>query len=182
MKADGKECDVVMVGDKGRAQLRRTHAEYFTRSMTEVEAPGSFGLASAIASELIAAGATDYDAVAIMYNSYVNPAVYKQCYKLIKPFTGEGEDEPMMEYEFEPDVKSEVMDDLYEYALTSQIYHSFMDGATAEQSSRMSAMENASKNAGEMIDSLTLQYNRARQARITTELIEIISGAAALED
>lgn len=182
LKADGKECDVVMVGDKGRAQLRRTHAEYFTRSMTEVEAPGSFGLASAIASELIAAGATDYDAVAIMYNSYVNPAVYKQCYKLIKPFTGEGEDEPMMEYEFEPDVKSEVMDDLYEYALTSQIYHSFMDGATAEQSSRMSAMENASKNAGEMIDSLTLQYNRARQARITTELIEIISGAAALED
>ena len=88
----------------------------------------------------------------------------------------------MMEYEFEPDVKSEVMDDLYEYALTSQIYHSFMDGAAAEQASRMAAMENASKNAGEMIDSLTLKYNRARQARITTELIEIISGASALED
>ena len=64
-----------------------------------------------------------------------------QCYKLIKPFTGKGEDEPMMEYEFEPDVKSEVMDDLYKYALTSQIYHSFMDGAAAEQSSRMAAME-----------------------------------------
>ena len=58
-----------------------------------------------------------------------------QCCKLIKPFTGEGEDNPMMEYEFEPDVKSEVMDDLYKYALTSQIYHSFMDGAAAEQSS-----------------------------------------------
>jgi len=182
LQAEGKECDIVIVGDKGRGQLRRTHAEYFKRSMTEVESPGSFGLASAITSELIAAGATDYDAVAIMYNSYVNPAVYKQCYKLIKPFTGEGEDEPMMEYEFEPDVKSEVMDDLYEYALTSQIYHSFMDGAAAEQASRMAAMENASKNAGEMIDSLTLKYNRARQARITTELIEIISGASALED
>ena len=57
-----------------------------------------------------------------------------------------------------------------------------MDGAAAEQASRMSAMENASQNAGEMIDALTLKYNRARQSRITTELIEIISGAAALED
>ena len=85
------------------------------------------------------------------------------------------------EYEFEPDTKSEVMVDLYEYLLTSQLYHSFMDGAASEQSSRMAAMENATKNAGEMIDSLTLQYNRARQARITTELVEIISGAAALD-
>ena len=56
-----------------------------------------------------------------------------------------------------------------------------MENATSEQSSRMSAMENATKNAGEMIDKFTLQYNRARQARITTELIEIISGASALE-
>jgi len=88
----------------------------------------------------------------------------------------------MMEYEFEPDTKSEILVDLYEYALTSQIFHSFMDGAAAEQSARMAAMEGATKNAGEMIESLTLQYNRARQARITTELIEIISGAAALED
>mmetsp|Transcript_47059 Transcript_47059/g.142518 ORF Transcript_47059/g.142518 Transcript_47059/m.142518 type:complete len:89 (+) Transcript_47059:76-342(+) len=88
----------------------------------------------------------------------------------------------MMAYEFEPDIKSEIMVDLYEYLLTSQIFHSFMDGAAAEQSSRMAAMENASKNAGEMIHSLTLRYNRARQARITTELIEIISGASAIDN
>ena len=88
----------------------------------------------------------------------------------------------MMAYEFEPDTKAEIMVDLYEYLLTSQLFHSFMDGATSEQSSRMAAMENATKNAGEMIESLSLQYNRARQARITTELIEIISGASALED
>ena len=88
----------------------------------------------------------------------------------------------MMEYEFEPETKAEILDDLSEYMLASQIYYCFMDGAAAEQSSRMTAMENATKNAGEMIDSLTLVYNRARQARITTELIEIISGAAALED
>lgn len=86
-----------------------------------------------------------------------------------------------MEYEFEPDTKSEVLQDMYEYTLATQMYHALMENATSEQSSRMNAMENASKNAGEMIDSLTLLYNRARQSRITTELIEIISGAAALE-
>ena len=66
--------------------------------------------------------------------------------------------------------------------LSTQVYYCFMDGATSEQSARMAAMENATKNAGELIDKLTLQYNRARQARITTELIEIISGASALEE
>jgi F-type H+-transporting ATPase subunit gamma len=86
-----------------------------------------------------------------------------------------------LEYEFEPDNKSEILQDMYEYMLACQIYHAMMENATSEQSSRMNAMENASKNAGEMIESLTLLYNRARQSRITTELIEIISGAAALE-
>ncbi len=85
-------------------------------------------------------------------------------------------------YECEPESQEEILDDLHEYTLASHIFHSLMEGATSEQSSRMNAMENASKNAGEMIDSLQLQYNRARQARITTELIEIISGASALED
>lgn len=182
LSAQGKTCDIVVIGDKGRSQLRRIHGDLFIRSATEVQAPGNFNLASGLAAELIAAGAADYDAVCLMYNSYVNAAVYRQVYKVIKPFKGEGGDEPLMAYEFEPDTKSEILTDLYEYALSSQIFHSFMDSAAAEQSSRMSAMENASKNAGEMIDSLTLQYNRARQARITTELIEIISGAAALED
>ena len=72
--------------------------------------------------------------------------------------------------------------DLYEYYLSTEIFYGMMQGQTSEQSSRMSAMENATKNAGELIDKLTLVYNRARQARITTELIEIISGASALED
>lgn len=182
LDAQGKECDVMIVGDKGRSQMARAFPKKVTRAATEVVSPGNFNLAAALSSEIVAAGAADYDAVMIVYNSYVNAAVYKQYYKVIKPLTGEGEDEPMVNYEFEPDVKSEILTDLYEYLLTSQIYYCFMDGAAAEQSSRMTAMENASKNAGEMIDSLTLKYNRARQARITTELIEIISGASALED
>jgi len=178
----GKECDIVVVGDKGRSQMGRALGEHVKRAATDVVSPGTYDLAAALTSEIIAAGAADCDAVVLVNNSFVNSAVYKQVYKVISPMGGEGENEPMMAYEFEPDTKSEVIYDLYEFALTSQIYHSFMDGAASEQSSRMAAMENASKNAGEMIDSLTIIYNRARQARITTELIEIISGAAALED
>jgi len=179
----GKEFDIVVIGDKGRSQIKRLLGDHVTKTMTGVVSPGTYGLAAALASDIIAAGgASNYDAIVLMYNSYVNPAVYKQKYAVIKPLKWEGvEDEPLQEYEFEPDNKHEVLVDLYEYMLASQIYYCFMDGAAAEQSSRMAAMENASKNAGEMIDSLTLQYNRARQARITTELIEIISGASALE-
>jgi F-type H+-transporting ATPase subunit gamma len=182
LHSQGKDADIAVIGDKGRGQLRRVHGDKIKLSVTEVQAPGNFTLAAAIASELIASGAEDYDAIVIMYNAYKNAATYTQMYKVITPFKGEGEAEPLLAYEFEPDTKSEVLTDLQEYLLTSQIYHSFMDGAAAEQSSRMTAMENASKNAGELIGSLTLKYNRARQARITTELIEIISGAAALED
>jgi len=177
----GKEVDIVVVGDKGRSQMARSVPDYIRRTVTECQAPGNFTLASAIAAEVAAVG-KDYDAIMIVYNSYVNAAVYKQYYRIVKPLKGDGESEPMMEYEFEPETKAEILDDLSEYMLASQIYYCFMDGAAAEQSSRMTAMENATKNAGEMIDSLTLVYNRARQARITTELIEIISGAAALED
>jgi len=182
LEDQGKSADVAIVGDKGRGQLRRLHSKYIKLSLTEVQSPGNFTLAGAIASEIIANGAADYDAVVIFYNAFKNAATYNQMYKVIKPFSGEGEDEPLLAYEFEPDTKSEVLVDLQEYLLTSQIYHSFMDGAAAEQSSRMAAMENATQNAGEMIDKLTLKYNRARQSRITTELIEIISGAAALEE
>eukprot|EP00538_Stauroneis_constricta_P000887 CAMPEP_0119547756 /NCGR_PEP_ID=MMETSP1352-20130426/1807_1 /TAXON_ID=265584 /ORGANISM="Stauroneis constricta, Strain CCMP1120" /LENGTH=308 /DNA_ID=CAMNT_0007592777 /DNA_START=26 /DNA_END=952 /DNA_ORIENTATION=+ len=178
----GKESDIVIIGDKGRGQLRRTHGEHIVRSMTDVVAPGNFSLACGLATEIAAAGANDYDAVCIIYNEFVNAAVYKQMYKVIVPYgkLPEG-DELLPAYDFDSD-KPDAMGDLFEYMVASQLFHSFMDGATSEQSSRMTAMENASKNASEMIDSLTLRYNRARQARITTELIEIISGASALDD
>ena len=108
-------------------------------------------------------------------------ATYTQQYTVIKSFEATGENESLAQYEFEPDVKDEVLVDLGEYLLCSQLYQGLMESAASEQSARMAAMENATKNAGEMVDALTLQYNRARQSRITTELIEIISGAAALE-
>eukprot|EP00527_Entomoneis_sp_CCMP2396_P003090 CAMPEP_0198138740 /NCGR_PEP_ID=MMETSP1443-20131203/2122_1 /TAXON_ID=186043 /ORGANISM="Entomoneis sp., Strain CCMP2396" /LENGTH=313 /DNA_ID=CAMNT_0043800649 /DNA_START=69 /DNA_END=1010 /DNA_ORIENTATION=- len=181
--AQGKECDIIVIGDKGRSQMKRSVGDLITRSATDIVSPGTFNLACGLATEVLEAGGKDYDAILIVYNSFVNAAVYKQAYKVITPLkaeTIEGDD-VLGNYEFEPDDKAEGLEDLYEYLLASQLYHSFMDGACSEQSSRMTAMENASKNAGEMIDALTLKYNRARQSRITTELIEIISGASAID-
>ncbi|KAG7346595.1 ATP synthase F1 subunit gamma [Nitzschia inconspicua] len=182
LNAQGKDADVVVIGDKGRSQLRRFVPEKITRSATDIIGPGTYTLASALAAELITAGAAEYDAVVMVYNSFVNAATYKQMYKVVIPLTAGTEDGGALgTYDFDSD-KMESMADLYEFMLSTQVYHCFMDGATAEQSARMTAMENASKNANEMIDKLTLQYNRARQARITTELIEIISGASALDE
>lgn len=182
LNAQGKDADIVVIGDKGRAQLRRFMPEKITRSATDVVSPGTYALASALTSELVAAGAADYDAVVLIYNSFVNAATYKQKYKVVLPLTAGTEDGGALStYDFDSD-KMESMADLYEFMLSTQLYHSFMDGAASEQSARMTAMENASKNANEMIDSLTLRYNRARQSRITTELIEIISGASALDE
>merc|ERR1712050_128508 len=82
-------------------------------------------------------------------------------------------------YSFEPSIY-EVWDDLHEYYYATVIHSAYLQGAVSEQSSRMNAMESASKNAGEMLEKINLQYNRARQAKITTELCEIISGASAV--
>jgi len=176
-----KEFDIFVIGEKGRSQMRRLFADRIVTSATDIVAPGTFSLASGLANEIsnVFKG-KDYEAIVIIHNHYVNPALYQQQYKVIRNLASEGElGEPLMQYEF--DDKKEVMADMFEYMIASQIYTIYMDAAAAEQAARMAAMENATKNAGEMINSLTLKYNRARQTRITTELIEIISGASALE-
>eukprot|EP00968_Pinguiococcus_pyrenoidosus_P007651 scaffold517_cov255-Pinguiococcus_pyrenoidosus.AAC.25 len=174
----GKSYKVLVFGEKGRAQLRRLFPESMAGAITDAEAPHNFSTAAAVAKLAAKEGV---DATHIVYNEFVSAISYTTRLATLAPLLKEGEAEPMPEYEFEPDNKNEIMVDLYEYLLTSKIYYGLMESATSEQSSRMNAMENASKNAGELIDKLTLQYNRARQARITTELIEIISGASALE-
>merc|ERR1740133_7678 len=189
LDAQSKQADVCVIGEKGRGQMQRMlTGNQIKRTCTDVVAPGNYTMASALSTELIKAGAeTDYDAVIMVYNSYKNAAVYNQMYKVITPLKtggeeseGGGSNEALAGYDFDSE-KAESMSDLYEFIISTNLYHSFMDGAAAEQSARMTAMEGASSNAGEMIDKLTLQYNRARQSRITTELIEIISGASALE-
>ncbi|CAM9360984.1 unnamed protein product [Discosporangium mesarthrocarpum] len=178
LEAEGKEATLLVVGEKGRSQLARLFPTSIDRSCTDALTPMQFSMASAVTTEALK---NDFDGLHIVYNVFKSAISYETSIKSLPSLT-KTEEEPMVEYEFEPDTKDEVLADLYEYLLASQMYHSLMEGATSEQSSRMNAMENASKNAGEMIDSLTLIYNRARQSRITTELIEIISGASALDD
>lgn len=173
----GKSYKIFVLGDKGRSQLRRQFGDHFVGTATERVMPYSFELASSIASDLESG---EYDAVHLMYNEFKSAIAYTPSVKSIKPLL-DPTDEFLYPYEIEPENDPETLQNFYEYTLASQVYYGMMENATSEQSSRMSAMENATKNAGEMIDKFTLQYNRARQARITTELIEIISGASALE-
>jgi ATP synthase F1 gamma subunit len=173
----GKSYKLFVCGDKGRSQLRRQFGDNFVGTATERAMPYSFELASAISTDLESG---EYDAVHLMYNKFKSAIAYIPSVQTIKPLL-DSTDEFLYPFEVEPENDPETLQNFYEYTLATQVYYGMMENATSEQSSRMSAMENATKNAGEMIQKFTLQYNRARQARITTELIEIISGASALE-
>lgn len=181
LEGSGKSMDLVVWGEKGRSQLRRVAGDSIVSAATDAEYPATFATVGCVASE-VASLAPDYDGVHIIFNKFESAIAYTTSMQSLISLSGEGDAEPMMTYEFEPDTKSEVLQDLSEFMIASQLYYSVLDGAAAEQSARAAAMENASKNAGELVESLTLQYNKARQTRITTELIEIISGASALED
>lgn len=179
VRLDGakKDYEIFVLGDKGRAQLRRLYGEKFIGSATEREIPYTFDLACALTQETLNG---EYDAVHLIYNEFVSAIAYTPSIKTIKPLL-DTTSPFLYPFDVEPENDPETLQNFHEYTLATQLYHSLLENATSEQSSRMNAMENASKNAGEMIDKLTLQYNRARQARITTELIEIISGASALK-
>lgn len=177
LTATGKEYSLFIVGEKGRAQMRRTHGDKIVGIATDRQMPYSFELACALTQDTMTG---EYDAVHLVYNHFKSAIVYTPSIKSIVPLKDPAS--PFLfDYEVEPSNDPETLQNFYEYTMATKMYHSLMDNATSEQSSRMTAMENASKNAGEMMNKLTLQYNRARQARITTELIEIISGASALK-
>jgi len=177
LQTEGKEFDLIVIGDKGRSQLRRSHGDRILVSAADRLTPYNFELASTLAQDALE---REYDQIHLVYNKFVSAIAYTTSVKSISPLLDPAA-EYLYEFEVEPEKDPETLQNFYEYTLGTQLYHSMMENATSEQSSRMNAMENASKNAGEMIDALNLQYNRARQARITTELIEIISGASALK-
>ncbi|KAJ8599640.1 hypothetical protein CTAYLR_005420 [Chrysophaeum taylorii] len=171
---------VIAVGEKGRTQLRRMVGPKLDVALTDLSMPFSFALAAQIAEK--AFEHENVGAILVAYNQFKSAISYIPTLTTITPFTLAGENETLQTYDFDPpEAKDTVLDNLYEYYVAAEIFYGLCEAATSEQSSRMQAMENASKNAGELIDKLTLLYNRARQARITTELIEIISGASALD-
>lgn len=183
LEAQGKETKYIGVGAKGTNALKRLFADRFICSCEDVQKNvWNFAQASAVAERLIA---TEPQSVFLVHNHYKSAISYETtAVRLVTKAETKSLDKAdwsraIDQYSFEPSV-FEMWDDLHEFYYASAIFGCMLDGIASEQSARMAAMGNASKNAGEMLDKLTLQYNKARQTKITTELCEIISGATAL--
>ncbi|KAM9467592.1 ATP synthase F(1) complex subunit gamma, mitochondrial isoform 2-T2 [Clarias gariepinus] len=173
----GKEVMVVNIGDKLRGLLYRTHGQHILINCKEVgRKPPSFSDASIIATELLDSG-YEFDQGSLIYNRFRSVISYKTSEKPLFSVDTVAGSENIGVYD---DIDADVLRNYQEFALVNIIYFGLKESTTSEQSARMTAMDSASKNASEMIDKLTLTFNRTRQAVITKELIEIISGAAAL--
>lgn len=173
------ETKIVCVGDKQRAILSRVYADNILLACNEVgRLPPTFAEASLVAQETVNSG-YEYQSGLVHYNKFKNAASYsQQTLPVIGAASLDVGDEALSAYD---ELDSAVLKDYSDFSLASQVFYAMLEGQASEQSSRMSAMEAASSNASDMIESLQLQFNRTRQAVITRELIEIISGAAALE-
>ena len=191
-EASGKKVMLLIVGRKGRDGLRRDYNPLIRDSLTEVGRRRlSFEEARDIAERiLVLYQEGGFDVCSIIYNRFRSAMTQIVTVQQIIPFapaaadqTGGAEPEVGVRagavYEFEPS-EEEILADLLPKNLAVQIYTALLENAASEQGARMTAMDNATRNAGDMIDRLTLNYNRTRQAVITKELIEIISGAEAL--
>ena len=124
----------------------------------------------------------EFDKCILFYNNFKNVITQiPQAQQIIpvKNDTTKTQKEDVLSYEFEPE-EDEILDDLLPKNISTQVFKAFLENAASEQGSRMTAMDNATRNAGELVDKLTINYNRSRQASITKELIEIISGAESL--
>ncbi|XP_013873680.1 ATP synthase F(1) complex subunit gamma, mitochondrial isoform X2 [Austrofundulus limnaeus] len=177
LSSAGKEVKVINVGDKLRGLLHRTHGEHILLNCKEVgRKPPNFSDASVIAAELLNSG-YEFDQGSVIYNRFRSVISYKMDQKPVFSNDTVASSESMGIYD---DIDADVLRNYQEFTLVNIIYLALKESSTSEQSARMTAMDSASKNASEMIDKLTLTFNRTRQAVITKELIEIISGAAAL--
>jgi F-type H+-transporting ATPase subunit gamma len=188
LQEQGKQIKLMCVGRKGRDALRR---EYGSLIEDTIEGVGrrrlEYAEAQAIAERLerlFEAGA--FDVCTIIYNRFKSAITQELTFRQLIPVSPgeveEGEaagEEVKAVYEFEPS-ETGILEELLPRNLAVQIYGALVENAASEQGARMTAMDSASRNAGDMIDRLTLTYNRTRQAQITRELIEIISGAEAL--
>jgi len=186
LQADGKTVKILCVGRKGYDQLRRIYGGLIIETITlrEVKQLG-FVNAQDIATKIIGLfDAGEFDVCTLFYSEF--QSVISQvptALQMIPANIPEAEEaeaaQTLAAYEFEPD-ETEILADLLPRNIAVQVFRALLENAASEQGARMSAMDSATRNAGEMIDKLTLTYNRTRQAQITKELIEIISGAEAL--
>ena len=183
--AQGKEVKILTVGKKGRDALRRDLGDHLVGhvDLSEVKKIG-YGDAQNIAQDVLNRfDAGEFDVATIFYAKFVNVVMQTPTAQQIIPakFDGEEGDDSAAStlFDYEPSEEA-VLADLLPRGVATAIFSALLENGASEQGARMSAMDNATRNAGEMIDKLTIEYNRSRQAVITNELIEIISGAEAL--
>jgi F-type H+-transporting ATPase subunit gamma len=180
--ADGKDVKILCVGRKGYEQLRRLYSKQIIETI-ELRGVRTIGFEQAdmIAKKIIALFNEGAFEVATLFFSRFKSVIAQipTGQQIIPPVSENGEAEPSASYEYEPE-EEEILTELLPRNLSVQIFRALLENAASEQGARMSAMDSATRNAGEMIRKQTLTYNRTRQAMITKELIEIISGAEAL--
>ena len=171
---------IFSIGEKGSGGMVRPFPDMLKFSITHIGTPYNYPTVMALAVN-IAQMSQDADKITVIYNEFKSAISYVIRHMELMPRKRflESMQFAKLYNQTLPD-KNTSNPALYELYLTSNIWVALLNNAASEQSARMNAMENASKNAGEILDKLRLQYNRARQARITTELVEIISGASAL--
>jgi F-type H+-transporting ATPase subunit gamma len=186
--SNGKQVKILCIGKKGYDLLRRNHSDKIIDFISLKEVKNvSFNEAELIGSNILKRFEEgEFDICKLFYSNFKSVISQIPLAQQLIPLAFEAEknsDEALLSdnsiYDYEPE-ESDVIEELLPLNLKVQIFQGLLENAASEQGSRMSAMDNATRNAGEMINKLTLQYNRTRQAIITKELIEIISGAEAL--
>ena len=185
LQGEGKKVKIITVGRKGNDQLKRLYGELIVwkTNFVDIKQVG-FAQANEIAEQVLARfDASEFDVATLFFGKFKNVVTQVPTAQRIIPAEApEGVAAPDLKgavYEYEPD-ENDILRALLPRYIGVQIFRALLENVASEQAASMSAMDNATRNAGEMIDKLTLQYNRARQAQITKELIEIISGAEAL--
>ena len=180
---EGKILKIITVGSKGHDQLKRVFKDNIIEKMSFKESKTINYLDAEKVGKMIIESfeKLEFDVCTIFYNKFKNVITQiPQEQQIIPLKTSEVEGESSDDnYEFEPD-EDEILNNLLPKNISTQIFKAMLENSASEQGSRMSAMDSATRNAGEMVDKLTIEYNRSRQAAITKELIEIISGAESL--
>ncbi len=181
--AAGKTVKILTVGKKGREQLRRDFGQLFVGhvDLTEVRRIG-YANAQSIAADILGRfRAGEFDVATLFFNRFQSVISQVPTAQQIIPaqFEGAAAGAGATLYDYEPGEEA-ILADLLPRNVATQVFTALLENGASEQGARMSAMDNATRNAGDMINKLTIQYNRSRQAAITTELIEIIAGAEAL--
>ena len=179
--AEGKTVKVLTVGKKGRDSLKREFADMLVDhvDLKDVKRVG-YDNATAIAQNVLSRFDTgEFDVAKIFFSEFGSIVNQVPTELQVIPAKFQSTIEEVTVYDYEPSEEG-ILADLLPRAVATQIFTALLENAASEQGARMSAMDNATRNAGEMIDKLTIKYNRSRQAKITNELIEIISGAEAL--